>query len=276
MGANWRTCNMPGKKPPTAGTIFSTFIFGLIFIAVVPGPTNGAEENIPQILADQPATDTVNTNQATEARLLDNVASQLKSLEARVQAQEVLMLDKLHKLERDMEEAKLKALEARIVDKLDKDATEAKHQALKGRVDQLYEVAGKRKVAFSASRGDIKKDDKLVFGNVYANTGGAYDSSTGVFTAPCKGVYFFTLTYHKKDGNIDVGMYRKMGTQESKWIMGVINYVYNNHHSGTSSRIVELEQGESVFVKPYGDHDMETTPNLFGYTVFSGFLIDPM
>ncbi|XP_054651578.1 uncharacterized protein LOC129192083 [Dunckerocampus dactyliophorus] len=277
-----RTCNMqqkadiPRKKPQKAfllpaDTILSTLILGLIFITMVPARANGLQ-NLPEHV-NKP--DSAEDPDAHMLHKLDTSEAKLKVLEARIQAQEAVMLEKLSKLERDIDEVKLKALEARILDKLDKDTTEAKYKELKERVERLYEVADKRKVGFSASQGDIKRGDKVVFGAVYANVGDTYNSTTGVFTAPCKGLYFFTLTYHKKDGNIDLGMDRKKENEDSKWILGVVDYTYHNHHSATSSRIIELEKGETVFVTPYDGHNLETT-KLSGHCVFSGFLITPM
>ncbi|XP_054626975.1 complement C1q tumor necrosis factor-related protein 4-like [Dunckerocampus dactyliophorus] len=145
-------------------------------------------------------------------------------------------------------------------------------QNLKAHVEGLDDVADSHKVAFSASGGNIRKNDKLVLDGVYVNMGDGYDNSTGIFTAPYEGIYFFTLTCHAFDGNISLLVCKKVDGNVD-WMMRVYDNTKDERHSATNSRMIRLEKGDEVYVRPYGGHDLQQHN---GQTVFSGFLIEPM
>ncbi|XP_054632617.1 complement C1q tumor necrosis factor-related protein 4-like [Dunckerocampus dactyliophorus] len=146
-------------------------------------------------------------------------------------------------------------------------------QNLKARVDKPDE-AKKCKVAFSASGGNKTEADKLVLNNVYVNVGNAYNDTAGIFTAPCKGVYFFTLSCHTRpDGIIDVDVLRKKMDGNTEWMMRVSDSTKYKEHGGTTSRMITLEAGDGVYVMPNANH---TLVRYYGQTVFSGFFVEPM
>ncbi|XP_054628196.1 uncharacterized protein LOC129179240 [Dunckerocampus dactyliophorus] len=243
---------------------------------------------------------------ALEARILDKdtAEAKLKALEARMldkdtaeaklKAMEACILDKL-----DTAEAKLKALEARMLDTaelklktleahmLEKATAEAKLvvqtdtlfaymerrttlllQMLKERVDKLDVGADKHKVMFTATGGDIKKDDKLVFDVVHTNVGNAYNSSTGIFTAPYKGVYFFTLTCDINYGMIELHVFKS-----SELMMKFYDNTEQKGHSGTNSWMLRLDKEDKVYVKPVLNQNLQRHDK---HSVFSGFLVEPM
>lgn len=49
---------------------------------------------------------------------------------------------------------------------------------------------------------NVPKNHIIKFERVLVNEGNGYDPSTGKFTAPVDGVYFFSWTYHTNRGSV--------------------------------------------------------------------------
>ncbi|XP_059182751.1 complement C1q-like protein 3 [Centropristis striata] len=131
-----------------------------------------------------------------------------------------------------------------------------------------------RKVAFYTSltnRGHVgfsETDMLLKFNQVYTNIGDAYNPSTGFFTAPVRGVYYFQFT-------LCGVMAETMGVmvyKNNKKIMRNEEYKrWSGHQYLTNSVVLELMAGDEIsLVLPsdfllYDDGDNNTT--------FSGSLL---
>ncbi|CAM4533647.1 hypothetical protein PO909_025060 [Leuciscus waleckii] len=98
-----------------------------------------------------------------------------------------------------------------IVGELQKIETmEKRLNALHKEVRELKSKNEERaKVAFSASLseserprfyGPFTEESTLVYNNTFTNIGNAYDTNTGIFTAPVKGVYFFIFVVFNAGG----------------------------------------------------------------------------
>ncbi|XP_030286575.1 complement C1q subcomponent subunit C-like [Sparus aurata] len=144
--------------------------------------------------------------------------------------------------------------------------------ALENRLKTLEE--GKTKVAFSAlietggAYGPFKTDVTLAFNKVLTNIGGAYDSSTGVFTAPVTGVYHFSFFYHaggKHKARLTLFKNDKKIVKSSNHQTGS-----NTADNGGNAVVLQLQQGDKVYVSMPENHHVWATSIS---TSFSGFLL---
>ncbi|XP_048010959.1 heavy metal-binding protein HIP-like [Megalobrama amblycephala] len=204
---------------------------------------------------------------ATENKLKD-LETKLTNSEAQIeklQKENQVMASELQK-ERCTTENKLKALETRLAN------SEAQIEKLQ------KENRDKPKVAFSAALGSngffgpVNADTTLVYKKIYSNVGDAYKQDTGIFTAPLRGVYYFSYFYHCGVSNPTwLALYRN-GKQE----------VVTGHHksgchteNGGNGLTLLLEKGDRVYMvlQKNGwiwDHVIENG------TMFNGFLINAM
>ncbi|XP_056097126.1 complement C1q tumor necrosis factor-related protein 6-like isoform X2 [Rhinichthys klamathensis goyatoka] len=108
------------------------------------------------------------------------------------------------------------------------------------------------KVAFGATLGStgdfgpFNSPVTLVYDNVYVNEGGAYNPTTGIFTAPVKGAYFFTLSGHNRSSKVlNLGLF-KNGEQ----MVIVFNHPLGDRYESTANSIsLILEKGDCVCVR---------------------------
>ncbi|XP_063070492.1 complement C1q-like protein 2 [Engraulis encrasicolus] len=132
------------------------------------------------------------------------------------------------------------------------------------------------KVAFSAGLTDAGflqaggTDMNLVFSRVITNVGQAYSSTTGFFTAPVRGVYYFRVTV--------------MDTLDSRWLWV---FMYKNgqelllklaehetHGRATyvsNGLTLQMEVGDVVNMRLKAGHRLYDNAN--NYNVFTGFLL---
>ncbi|XP_028261638.1 uncharacterized protein LOC114435882 isoform X2 [Parambassis ranga] len=144
---------------------------------------------------------------------------------------------------------------------------------LKGEVDKLKAAVNTwQKVAFSASIIEgpgvftgpkTGSSSTLIFNNVFTNIGNAYNSQTGIFTAPVKGVYQFTFMTFGYSSYTSGAILVKNGIyQVSTWEFQGPDY------SDTTSNtvILQLNQDETVNIILWQGGKIHTA-------VFSGFLL---
>lgn len=122
------------------------------------------------------------------------------------------------------------------------------------RVDELGST-----VAFHAKTGSAQYhmsfDQTILFSDVTQNFGNGYDPSTGIFTCPKSGLYFFSLTIYAGASDDDLNVY----------------------DSGTNTVILHLKHGDKIW--PKVDHYYGWGTNnyitLYGdhWSTFTGFLI---
>lgn len=135
-----------------------------------------------------------------------------------------------------------------------------------------------KKVAFSAGLlesgtghiGPTNSVKNLVYKKVFSNIGGAYDSNTGVFTAPIKGAYYFRFYGHSHGGTTMAVSLLKNGTTQCS--MHAWKPVSNGNAS--NGVVLTLEIGDQISTQLWANTWVYDDPA--SYTSFSGFLIFPL
>ena len=111
-----------------------------------------------------------------------------------------------------------------------------------------------------------KDEETLVFKDVKTNVRGAYDSSTGVFTAPLPGLYFFSVsagTEQRDDGEpVVINLYLEDAPFAATATAG---------GTCTAQGTVEMQAGQEVRVVAGTQGDKLGQ----GLTSFSGMLVHP-
>ncbi|XP_026060800.1 complement C1q tumor necrosis factor-related protein 6 [Carassius auratus] len=154
-------------------------------------------------------------------------------------------------------------------------------QSLKSSMEQeQFKRKEEYNVAFAATlgnRGDVgpfNTDVTLVYQKVFLNAGSRYNTGTGIFTAPVKGVYFFSLSGHNKTT-------KPMGLRLIKNGEPLI-ILYNHpltdagirYETLSNSITLMLEKGDQVFVRLLANTWVfDNTDNL---TLFTGHLVFPL
>ncbi|XP_063049416.1 complement C1q-like protein 2 [Engraulis encrasicolus] len=205
-------------------------------------------------------------NKAVKERMAAS-ESKVEALERALQDTKVEMKTEVENLKKEnaTQEAELTAVKTRLT------ATETEVENLE------KEIRAAPKVAFSAALGSGytqagDNDLNLEFKRVITNVGEAYSSSTGFFTAPVRGVYYFRFTVMDPlDSRImDIRMC-KNGEQLMKL------YEYDTDGGATylsSGLALQLEKGDTVnMVLPAGSRLKDNADN---HSTFSGFLLFPL
>nr|XP_055057661.1 cerebellin 13 [Misgurnus anguillicaudatus] len=135
-----------------------------------------------------------------------------------------------------------------------------------------------KKVAFSAGllaselqhTGPFDDRRTLVYQKVFTNTGNAFNSNNGIFTAPVKGVYFFRFYAHSHTGNqMAVSLYKNDQLQCS-----VFSLKAESNANGSNGVVLTLESGDKVYTQLWENSWVYDDKGSF--TSFSGFLLFPM
>ncbi|XP_042287847.1 complement C1q tumor necrosis factor-related protein 3-like [Thunnus maccoyii] len=230
-----------------------------------------------QIIMDpitKTADDKLNENRPYEPIPYD-IHAALREMTASLAAQKVEM----RQLQKDNEAQaeKLKELD-KLKTEVDKQKTEVDKQ--KTEVDKVKQQLQARQVAFSAALlaegskmvGPFRRDTTLVFKYVATNIGRAYNSNSGIFTAPVRGAYHFEFY---------IGGYVDNHHPTAAVLVKNQDHVFSayakqtSYYASTSNgATLILEVGDHVFVRMYANTKMYDDHNR--YCTFSGHLLFAM
>ncbi|XP_067289635.1 cerebellin 17 [Pseudorasbora parva] len=139
------------------------------------------------------------------------------------------------------------------------------------------EYAEQPKVAFSADlgiRGHLgpqSTEITLAFNNIFTNIGNNYDGTTGLFTAPVKGVYYFRFTACgvKISQSTGASLYKngQKTVSVGQWLH------HDQHRYASNGAVLQLEVGDVVCMKLLPGYSIYDSPD--NLSTFSGFLIYP-
>ncbi|XP_074539247.1 complement C1q-like protein 4 [Halichoeres trimaculatus] len=159
---------------------------------------------------------------------------------------------------------------------------QTENQGLKQRLEstatELKAMRDIPKVAFAVSLGGdgLQKTTSgsktLIFKDVLTNIGQAYNSETGVFTAPTRGVYYIRFTANAPtDFPMSAVLYKNNAD---------IQLIAHEQESGAGSDTASngatllLEQGDRLSMQLW--HNTQIWDNSNHHSTFSGFLLFPM
>uniref|UniRef100_A0A8P4KLQ5 C1q domain-containing protein n=1 Tax=Dicentrarchus labrax TaxID=13489 RepID=A0A8P4KLQ5_DICLA len=192
-------------------------------------------------------------------------------LEARMNASEKAVAE----LKRENED-----LLARITASENKNMVlEARMSSSENEVEELKrENADRPKVAFSlgltdaGSVGPFNTAITLKFSKVFTNIGQAYNPTTGIFTAPVTGAYYFrfTLWDHRSSVCMSVNLF-----QNDKKMM--YNSDCNDSHSYitmSNALVLQLEKGDVIYLVLSAGYSL--SDDIDNRTTFDGFLLFPL
>ena len=131
-------------------------------------------------------------------------------------------------------------------------------------------------IAFSAYLGHdilhLAKGHTIKCDQIIINDGNAYSKFTGVFTVPTTGVYLLTFTFDVRDNNRYEGI--KLLVDNRNIVDGIAEGISGKHAMGGNTAIVNLTQGEKVWLESYYSTDGEVLSSTTSkMTTFSGVLL---
>ncbi|XP_062396040.1 complement C1q-like protein 4 [Sardina pilchardus] len=129
------------------------------------------------------------------------------------------------------------------------------------------------KIAFYAGlRKQHEGMDVLKFDDVVTNVGNYYEPSTGKFTCPLPGIYYFTYHVLMRGGD-GTSMWADLKKNGQVRASAIAQDADQNYDYASNSVILHLDVGDEVYVQLDGGKVHGGNTNK--YSTFSGFLIYP-
>ncbi|XP_030644613.1 complement C1q tumor necrosis factor-related protein 3-like [Chanos chanos] len=122
--------------------------------------------------------------------------------------------------------------------------------------------------------GPFSQETTLIHSRALTNVGDAYDPASGIFTAPVKGVYYFTFTTYAwaKEADIGVSLYKN---HQQVLLVWEFQDKGDNEDFASNSATLLLEKGDTVYMRLPSGLQVTSNQNT-NLSTFSGFLLFPM
>ncbi|XP_051990162.1 complement component 1, q subcomponent-like 4 like isoform X1 [Xyrauchen texanus] len=163
-----------------------------------------------------------------------------------------------------------------IIEELEKlKNMEERIKALEETMNKVVSENEDKKIAFSAAllasgsgqTGPFDTSKTLTYKKVFSNIGDAYDSNTGIFTAPVKGVYYFRFYAHNHAGRTSaVSLFKNSQTQ-----CAVHTSKPTTNGNASNGIVLTLEKDDQVYTQLWEKTWVYDDAN--SYTSFSGFIL---
>uniref|UniRef100_A0A3B4Y8B7 C1q domain-containing protein n=1 Tax=Seriola lalandi dorsalis TaxID=1841481 RepID=A0A3B4Y8B7_SERLL len=145
---------------------------------------------------------------------------------------------------------------------------EANLQSYKSQAEDVSKMAFT--AALGSSVGPFEQDTPLKYQRILSNIGSGYNPATGIFTAMTRGLYYFSYTmYNNNSGQPNSVASLMMNSQKVVSTWDTVGD--DSQDSATNAAVVQLEAGDSVFVKLYANRVLYDDG--YYYNTFSGFLL---
>ncbi|KAG5278325.1 hypothetical protein AALO_G00097710 [Alosa alosa] len=156
------------------------------------------------------------------------------------------------------------------------EALQSRLEASESTVDQMKKENQDRKVAFSLSletttdnhSGPFTSGTTLIFKQVISNVGNAYNSNTGFFTAPVRGVYDFSFSALSRGSSVTMAAVLR---KNKKAVVSIYSTFSSHHNNASNGASLLLEVGDVVDV--YLPANCRVLDNVNHHTTFRGHLL---
>ncbi|XP_077997601.1 caprin-2-like [Glandiceps talaboti] len=131
-----------------------------------------------------------------------------------------------------------------------------------------------QRVAFSVVRttslGPVSSDTVIVYDKVYSNDGNGYNTSTGKFTCPVSGMYYFMISALRQSSSYHLHVCLIKNTTKLPCI-----YAHNSggrsHGAASNSVIIDIDHGDEIWVRLVSGYAVYS--DIYEYTTFTGYLL---